>query len=125
MKFSDFSLKYKLLTTYLVIVIIVALFGGYLLYSLNGLKKSFRTFSQRDNQLSQYLELELYNRKLNLAVRNFILTQDPAEEKDYDENLSGFDIVLENLLSQDINPKEKQALIDIDDLDDKIKGVEL
>ena len=123
--FRDLPVKYKLLSSFLVIGVITIIFGTYLNYALEKNDQSLIELAQKNEELTNYIKLEIENKEMNYAVRNFILTQDHLWEKNYDAHSAEFDHYFDRLKKVEIYSDEEKELNEVEELGGKIKGTEL
>src|SRR5579871_5434110 len=82
--FTNISIRYKIVSSFFLIFLILFLFGLYLLISLNVFYQQLGKLDTEGDKRLFFARLNTDTTQLSNSVKSYILTKDPKWEKEYD-----------------------------------------
>lgn len=127
-QFERSSVRYKLLSGFLLAAVLLAAFGAYLVFSTGKLGTALAGIDYEYQALQKFAQLEVSNAILADSVKAFIITRDAKRERLYDETSNAVDRVLSDLKTfESIHEEAGVAtrLAEFEAINYRLKGTEL
>ena len=119
------SIRYKLLTGFLLVVILLGVFSLYFFRKAGEVHDSIEGAGREYEELSRMAQLALSNTELADAVKAFIISSNRRWEDVYDYASVEFDTVFLELRNLETDAAELTALAEFEYLSNQLKGTEL
>lgn len=122
--FDNISIRYKLLTSFLIVFVVFGVFAGYFLFRIGTVDSSFQALIDQSKKIQLFLKLQSDNQQLSDALKSYILTKNPTWEATYNTTSVDFSQTL-TVLKSIAMPGEKMHLTQFETLSNQIIGTEL
>src|SRR5260221_6053845 len=119
---NNLSIRYKLLSGFLLICMILLCFGVYLVSSYNTMYQQLRQLNTQGDRRALFITLNSDVAQLSNAVKSYILTKDSKWERVYNTTSNTLQLDL-SIIHPDA--QEEKNFTDLKDTLTKIQGVEL
>lgn len=122
---KDLSIRYKILSGFVIILCGLAVLSIYLTYSYIKIQSSFASLISQSEQLRLYSKLNQDNHLLSGAVESYVITGNPNWVTTYNQLALEHENLLAQVIKSADTPKEKTYLNNYQEIMTKIKGTDL